>query len=78
MSVSILNDTLARASHWPLEAQAELAAYAAEIQAGLSADIYIPTAEELAGIERGLADADAGRFAPDDAVDKIFARYRPV
>ncbi len=78
MPISILNDTLKRASHWPIEAQAELVAYAAEIQSGLSSANYVPTAEELAGIERGLADADAGRFAPDDAVDQLFAHYRPV
>lgn len=38
MSRSILTETLERAAHWPIEAQAELAAYAAEIQAGLSVD----------------------------------------
>lgn len=76
MSNSILSETLERAAHWPMEAQAELAAYAAEIQTGLSGDLYLPSADELAGINRGLADADAGRFAPADAVDRIFARYR--
>lgn len=76
MASSILSETLARAARWPIEAQTELAAFAAEIQAGLSGNAYVPSAEEGAGIDRGLADANAGRFAPADAVDRIFAHYR--
>ena len=76
MSSAILTDTLKRAATWPPEAQAELAAYAAEIQAGLSDLPYVPSAAEYAGIDRGLADAAAGRFAAPDAVEQVFARYR--
>ena len=73
-----LTDTLKRAASWPAEAQAELAAYAAEIQAGLSGLSYVATAAELAGVDRGIADADAdaGRVVGMDAVDRVFARHR--
>jgi hypothetical protein len=33
-------------------------------------------AAQLAAIDEGIADADAGRFASDDDFDKLFARYR--
>ena len=73
-----LADTLSRAASWPVEAQVELAAYAAEIEAALVAGEYQPTEAELAGIDRGLADARAGRFATDDDVAAVFARFRGV
>jgi predicted transcriptional regulator len=69
-------DTLSRATSWPPEAQAELAAYAAEIEAALVAGEYQPTEAELAGIDRGLADARAGRFATEEEVAAVFARFR--
>ena len=71
-----LPNALSRAATWPAEAQAELAAYAEEIEAGLAATPYHPTDAELAGIDRGLADARAGRFATDDQVAAVFARHR--
>jgi len=76
MSARPLADTLARASTWPPEAQAELVTYAAEIEAALAAGEHIPTEAELTGIDRGLADARAGRFATDDDVAAAFARPR--
>ena len=54
----------------------ELAAGAGEIEAGLTVGTYHPTAAELAGIDRGLADARAGRFATAKQVAAVFARYR--
>lgn len=71
-----LADTLSRATSWPAKAQAERATYAANIKAGLAAGDYHPTAAELAGIDRGLADAEAGRFASPDHVAALFARFR--
>jgi predicted transcriptional regulator len=71
-----LAETLARATSWPPEAQAELAAYAAEIEAALAAGEYQPTDTELAGIDCGLADARAGRFATDEELAAVFARHR--
>lgn len=76
MANTALTDTLSRATSWPPEAQAELAAYAAEIEAALAAGEYQPTEAERAGIDRGLADANAGRFASDEEVAAVFARYR--
>jgi len=46
---------------WPLEDQEELAQYAREIR-GRRTGVYKLSAEERAGIERGLADMRAGRF----------------
>ena len=36
------------------------------------------TAEELKAVEAGLADADAGRFATDEEVETLFAKFRPA
>jgi predicted transcriptional regulator len=37
---------------------------------------YTPTEAERAGIDRGLADAQAGRFATEEDVAAVFARCR--
>ncbi len=71
-----LADTFSRATSLPPEAQAELAVYAAEIGSALAAGEYHPTDGELAGIDRGLADARADRFATDEEVAAVFARFR--
>ena len=42
----------------------------------LGHEAYEPTASELAGIDRGLADAEAGRFASDADVEAAFAKFR--
>jgi predicted transcriptional regulator len=76
MAPRLFADTLSRAASWPPEVQAELAAYAAEIEASLAAGEYQPTDAELAGIDRGLADARAGRFAAAEEVAAVFARFR--
>lgn len=34
------------------------------------------THEELEAVEAGLADADAGRFAADEEVEALFAKFR--
>ena len=34
------------------------------------------SAEQLAAIDEGMADADAGRFASDEDVKSLFARFR--
>jgi len=76
MAIRPLTEALTRATTWPPEAQAELAAYAEEIEAALAAGAYTPTESERAGINRGLADAQAGRFATDEQVAAVFARHR--
>jgi hypothetical protein len=37
---------------------------------------YQPTPEELAGIDRGLREADEGRFASDQQVEAAFTKFR--
>jgi predicted transcriptional regulator len=60
---------------WPLEDQEELAQYAREIR-GRRTGVYELSEEERAGIERGLADMRAGRFATDEQIKAIFQRAR--
>jgi predicted transcriptional regulator len=78
MPLTPLAESLLRAASWPSEAQAERAAYAAEIEAALTAAEHIPTPAERTGIDRGLADARAGRFATPDQLAATFARHRPA
>ena len=66
-----LANTLSRAATWPAEAQAELAAYAAEIEAALAAGEYTPSDAELAGIDRG-------HVATPEQLAATFARHRPA
>jgi predicted transcriptional regulator len=70
-----LAEAMRRAETWPEEAQEELAEIAREIEAGF-AGLYRAAPDELAGIDRGLAEADAGRFASDPEVEATFAKYR--
>jgi predicted transcriptional regulator len=60
---------------WPLEDQEELVQYAREIR-GRRTGVYELSGEERAGIERGLADMRAGRFATDEQIAAIFQRAR--
>ena len=77
MTIQILKDVIKRAESWPQEAQEELAEIAREIEAGLSRDVYRASAEERDGIDRGLKDARENRFATEDEVEAILAKYRP-
>jgi predicted transcriptional regulator len=65
----------ARVEAWPEAAQAELAQVARAIESEFSGE-YVPTAGELAGIDRGLRDAEAGRFATKDEIEAVFAKHR--
>ena len=71
-----LNDIVRRADAWPEGAQEELAQLAREIEAEVNAGDYRASAEELAGIDRGLRDSAQGRFATDDQVEAVFAKHR--
>jgi hypothetical protein len=53
----------------------ELAEYAREIR-GRQTGVYRLDDDERAGVERGLADMRAGRFAADDRIAAIFQRAR--
>ena len=76
MPTLALSKVLELAKQWPEHAQDELAAIATDIDAGLHGGQYRASPEELAGIERGLADARAGRFAPRDEIDALLAKNR--
>ncbi len=70
-----LQHILKEAENWPEEVQEELADAALEIAAGLKGE-YRATKDELAGIDRGLDDAERGRFATEQQVRKAFAKFR--
>jgi hypothetical protein len=71
-----ITEIVRRAENWPETAQAELAELAREIDTELQAKVYVASLNELAGIARGLRDADQDRFVSDDAVEAVFAKYR--
>jgi len=60
---------------WPLEDLEELAEYARKIR-GRPTGVYSLSADERSGIERGLADMRAGRFATDEQIAAIFQKAR--
>ncbi len=60
---------------WPPEDQEELAEYAREIR-GRRSGVYRLSDDERAGIERGLEDMRADRFASDEEIAAIFRRAR--
>ena len=71
-----LRELIEKAQQWPEDAQWELAQIVSEMDAGLKGGTYHATLEELAGIDRGLKDARAGRFATDEEVEAVFAKHR--
>jgi predicted transcriptional regulator len=75
MKTKELAAILERVESWPEAAQRQLAEIALEIEQDLSGE-YHPTLEERAGIERGLADVRAGRYATDEQVEAALARFR--
>ena len=72
----MLTRALERVEDWPAEAQDRLAEIALDIEADFTGAEYNPTAEELAGIDRGLRAAAEGRFASDQEVEVVFAKLR--
>ena len=76
MKTKSLNKALERVESWPPAAQDQLAEIALEIDAGLKDVVYEATDEELAGIDRGLRDADQGRFGTEAEVEAAFAKFR--
>jgi predicted transcriptional regulator len=73
MKTKKLIEVLERIEAWPPEEQNALADFALDLDAGFKAGDYEPTAEELAGIDRGLRDAAEGRFATPQQVEATFA-----
>jgi predicted transcriptional regulator len=76
MKTKKLTEVLERVEAWPPEVQNELAEFALELDAGFKDGEYEPTPEELSGIDRGVRDAAAGRFATDQQVEAVFAKFR--
>jgi len=74
--VMALKALIERAQTWPEEAQEELAQVAREIEAGIAGGTYRASPAELAGIDRGLRDAEAGKFASEDEVEAVFSKHR--
>jgi predicted transcriptional regulator len=70
-----LETLLDRAASWPEEAQAELVRFMIDTEAK-HFGVYRLSDEERAAIERGLDDIREGRFASDDEIASLFARYR--
>jgi predicted transcriptional regulator len=73
--ISALKDALKAAETWPQEDQEALVEAAREIEAQRTG-VYHATADELAGIDRGLEAAREGRFASDEAVAAVKAKFR--
>ena len=78
MTVKLLTEAMKRVETWPVAAQEELAGIALDIDAALKGEVYRATADELAGIDRGLRDAAEGRFATAEEVADVFAHHRPA
>jgi len=76
MKTKMLTEVLERIEAWPAHAQDQLAEIALDIDAAIGQGTYEPTAEELAGIDRGLRAAAEGRFATDAEVEAVFAKFR--
>jgi predicted transcriptional regulator len=76
MKTKKLTEVLERIEAWPPEAQNALADFALDLDAGFKDGDYEPTAEELAGIDRGLRAVAEGRFATPRQVEAAFAKFR--
>jgi hypothetical protein len=75
MTVNILDRIIRNAGAWPPEDQAELADYARVIEARRTGT-YNVSDQERAAIEQGLAEAERGDFADDDALARLAKRFR--
>ena len=76
MKTKQLTEVLERVEAWPPHIQNELAEFALELDAGFRDGEYEPTPEELAGIDRGLRAAVERRFASEQEVEAVFAKFR--
>jgi predicted transcriptional regulator len=76
MKAKMIKEILQKAESWPESAQEDLAQAALEIERELQEGTYTATAEELVGIERGLKEAEQGKFATEAEVEAMLAKYR--
>lgn len=63
-----------RVRSWPAEKQEEAMDMLESMDP--DADFFEIPVEALPGIERGLADAEAGRFVPAEEMEGFFAKIR--
>lgn len=75
MVTKALKSILDRIETWPESAQEEAAATLQAIEEEFLAP-YTLTDEDRAALERSAEDVRQGRFATDEAVQKIFGRFR--
>jgi hypothetical protein len=76
MKTDRLAKVLERVEQWPDHARDELAAIAQEIDAELQGQVYVLSPEELEAIDRARRDVAEGRFATEEEVEAVFAKYR--
>jgi predicted transcriptional regulator len=76
MKTKRLAEALERVEAWPADAQDRLAEIALDIEDALTGEEYEPTQVELEGIDRGLRAAQEGRFATDQEVEAVLAKFR--
>jgi predicted transcriptional regulator len=76
MKTKNLTEVLERVEAWPPDAQDALAEIARDIDDSVNRGDYEPTPDELAGIDRGIGDAEAGRFATAEDVEATLAKLR--
>jgi hypothetical protein len=74
MMTKMLRDLLAQAESWPRADQEELAEYAREIEARRTG-IYTMSDDERTAVRQGMAEADQGKFVPDDVVANADKRH---
>jgi hypothetical protein len=70
-------DLLESVATWPEEDQQELLEVAKEIE-GRRRGTYDASPEELAAVDIGIKAANEGRFASDEAVEMVRAKFRRV
>jgi predicted transcriptional regulator len=70
-----LAEFIKRAESWPEEAQEQALATLQSIEQEIRQPHEL-SEDDRRAIDRGLADAKAGRFASDEEVEQLFARFR--
>ncbi len=69
-----LKDLLQRVEAWPAEAQTEVLRSLAKIERQF--DLFPLSEEDIAALEQSAEDERLGRFASDEEIEELFARYR--
>jgi hypothetical protein len=75
MKTAMLESLMERAANWPVEAQAELVRSALDIELRHLGG-YPLSDEDRAALMRSHEDVRQGRFATEQDVAAMFARYR--